>query len=131
MRKRCLEALRQTFRPEFLNRVDEIVIFDPLGKEELERIIEIQLGQLRKLVAERRVEIELTPAARQLLYREGYDPQFGARPLKRAIQRLVQDPLAMKILNGEILPGDRVLVDADLSKGEMKFERARAEVAAK
>jgi ATP-dependent Clp protease ATP-binding subunit ClpB len=131
MRKRCLEALRQTFRPEFLNRVDEIVIFNPLGKKELERIIEIQLGQLRKLVAERRVEIELTPAARQLLYREGYDPQFGARPLKRAIQRLVQDPLAMKILNGEILPGDRVLVDADLSKGETKFERARAEVAAK
>ncbi len=130
MRKRSMEALRQTFRPEFLNRVDEIVIFNPLGKGELERIVEIQLGHLRKLLADRKLEIELTRAARQLLYREGYDPQFGARPLKRAIQRLIQDPLAMKILNGEVLPGERVVVDADLGKGEMKFERARAPLAA-
>ncbi len=130
MRKHCMEALRQTFRPEFLNRVDEIVIFNPLDRAELERIVEIQLGHLRKLLAERKVEIELTPAAKKLLYREGYDPQFGARPLKRAIQRLIQDPLAMKILNGEVLPGDRVVVDADLSKGEMKFERTSATVAA-
>ena len=130
MRKRSMEALRQTFRPEFLNRVDEIVIFNPLGKAELERIVEIQLGYLRKLLAERKLEIELTPAARQLLYREGYDPQFGARPLKRAIQRLIQDPLAMKVLNGEVLPGDRVTVDANLGKGEMKFERAGSPVAA-
>jgi ATP-dependent Clp protease ATP-binding subunit ClpB len=124
LKKRIHEALLEHFRPEFLNRVDEIVIFNPLGKENIKKIIELQLGNLKKLLAERKIQIELTPRAHELLFREGYDPQFGARPLKRAIQRLVQDPLAMKLLDGEVTPGETIEVDADLKKGEMKFERA-------
>src|SRR3989454_37240 len=124
VRNRIHEELLQHFRPEFINRVDEIVIFNPLGKAEIEKIIELQLVNLKKLLAERKVEIELTDKARELLFRKGYDPQFGARPLKRAIQRLIQDPLAMKILDGKILSGDRVAVDADMKKEEMTFERA-------
>ena len=129
VRNRIHEELLQHFRPEFINRVDEIVIFNPLGKAEIEKIIELQLVNLKKLLGERKVEIELTEKARELLFRKGYDPQFGARPLKRAIQRLVQDPLAMKILDGEILSGDRVAVDADMKKEEMTFERAAAKAA--
>jgi ATP-dependent Clp protease ATP-binding subunit ClpB len=106
--------------------VDEIVIFNPLGKENIKKIIELQLGYLKNLLAERKIQIELTPKAHELLFCEGYDPQFGARPLKRAIQRLIQDPLAMKLLDGEVLPGDTVEVDADLKKGTMAFERATA-----
>src|SRR2546428_7784720 len=124
VRNRIHEELLQHFRPEFINRVDEIVIFNPLGKAEIEKIIELQLVNLKKLLAERKVEIELTDKARELLFRKGYDPQFGARPLKRAIQRLIQDPLAMTILDGKILSGDRVTVDADMKKEEMTFERA-------
>src|SRR2546426_1893940 len=124
VRNRIHEELLQHFRPEFINRVDEIVIFNPLGKAEIEKIIELQLVNLKKLLGERKVEIELTEKARELLFRKGYDPQFGARPLKRAIQRLVQDPLAMKILDGKILSGDRVAVDADMKKEEMTFDRA-------
>jgi len=129
VRNRIHEELLQHFRPEFINRVDEIVIFNPLGKAEIEKIIELQLVNLKKLLAERKVEIELTEKARELLFRKGYDPQFGARPLKRAIQRLVQDPLAMKILDGEILPGSHVVVDADMKKEEMTFDRAAAKAA--
>ena len=126
LRKRIHEALLEQFRPEFLNRVDEIVIFNPLGKENIKKIIELQLGYLKNLLAERKIQIELTPRANELLFREGYDPQFGARPLKRAIQRLIQDPLAMKLLDGEVLPGETVEVDGDLKKGTMTFERATA-----
>jgi ATP-dependent Clp protease ATP-binding subunit ClpB len=129
LKKRIHEALLQNFRPEFLNRVDEIVIFNALGKEQIEEIIEIQLENLRALLAERKIQIELTKKARELLFQEGYDPQFGARPLKRAIQRLIQDPLAMKILDGEVLPGETLTVDADLKRDEMHFERAKAKVA--
>jgi len=126
LKKRIHEALLEQFRPEFLNRVDEIVIFNPLGKDNIKKIIELQLGYLKNLLAERKVQIELTPRASELLFREGYDPQFGARPLKRAIQRLIQDPLAMKLLDGEVLPGETVEVDGDLKKGTMTFERATA-----
>jgi len=129
LKKEIHELLLQHFRPEFLNRVDEIVIFNALGKEEIEKIIVLQLENLRKLLAERKIQIELTDKARELLFREGYDPQFGARPLKRAIQRLIQDPLAMKILDGEILPGDTLTVEGDLKKGEMRFTRASAKAA--
>jgi len=128
LKKRIQETLLQHFRPEFLNRVDEIVIFNPLGKAEIGQIIHLQLEHLRKLLAERKVKIDLTDQARQLLFERGYDPQFGARPLKRAIQRLIQDPLAMKLLDGDVLSGDTVLVDADLIKGEMTFERKSREV---
>jgi ATP-dependent Clp protease ATP-binding subunit ClpB len=126
LKKRIHEALLEHFRPEFLNRVDEIVIFNPLGKENIKKIIELQLGYLKNLLAERKIQIELTPKANELLFREGYDPQFGARPLKRAIQRLIQDPLAMKLLDGEVLPSETVEVDGDLKKGTMTFTRETA-----
>jgi ATP-dependent Clp protease ATP-binding subunit ClpB len=131
LKRQIHETLLQHFRPEFLNRVDEIVIFNALGKQEIEKIIELQLANLRRLLAERKVQIELTPKAQELLFEQGYDPQFGARPLKRAIQRLIQDPLAMKLLDGEVAPGDSLTVDADLKKGEMTFARATAKAARK
>jgi ATP-dependent Clp protease ATP-binding subunit ClpB len=129
-REQAMEALRGVFRPEFLNRVDDIVIFSPLGQDQLEKIIGLQLLQVEKLLAERHLTLHLTKAARELLFREGYDPAYGARPLKRAIQRLIQDPLAMRILDGSVLPGDTVLVDADRKSGEMKFEREPAKASA-
>ncbi len=107
-----MQELRNTLRPEFLNRIDEIVIFAPLGAEQIERIVDIQLGHLRKRLADKRIELDVTEAARALLAREGYDRTFGARPLKRTIQRLVQDALALKLLEREIAPGDTVTVDA-------------------
>ena len=110
LRKRIQATLLQHFRPEFINRVDEIVIFNPLGKSEIEKIIDLQAANLLTVLAERKITIELSDKARELLFREGYDPQFGARPLKRAIQRLIQDPLAMKILDGEVMPGDTIEV---------------------
>jgi len=131
LRKRIQESLLEHFRPEFINRLDEIVIFNSLGKDEIEKIIDLQLANLRTLLAERKVEVQLTDKARELLFRQGYDAQFGARPLKRAIQRLIQDPLAMKLLDGEVLPGDSVSVGADPKRGEMKFERVTAKVARK
>jgi len=125
-RKEAMEALRQAFRPEFLNRIDEIVIFNPLGKEQLERIVGLLLKNVEKLLAERQITLELTPAANELLLREGYDPAYGARPLRRTIQRLIQDPLALQILEGTILPGDHVRVDRDGKKDAMRFERIAA-----
>ena len=119
-----MEALRQHFRPEFLNRVDDIVVFKPLGEEQLTHIIELRLDDLRKLLADRKITIELTPAAKELLFLEGYDRAYGARPLKRAIQRLVQDPLALKILEGEIRQGDHVVIDADVPQRRMTFSVA-------
>jgi len=117
-----MNTLHGHFRPEFLNRVDDIIIFRPLGKEQLVRIIELRLEDVRRLLADRKISIELTDAAKELLFAQGYDPNFGARPLKRAIQKLIQDPLALKILDGEILHGDHVVVDADKKAGKMKFE---------
>jgi ATP-dependent Clp protease ATP-binding subunit ClpB len=111
IREAALENLRGEFRPEFLNRVDEIVVFRPLTREQVGRIVEIQLGRLRKLIEERQITIELSPAAREAIADAGYDPVYGARPLKRAIQRMVQDPLATKLLRGEFKPGDHVVVD--------------------
>jgi ATP-dependent Clp protease ATP-binding subunit ClpB len=111
IREAALEHLRAEFRPEFLNRVDEIVVFRPLTRDDLGRIVEIQLGRLRKLLEERKLTLELSEAARETIADAGYDPVYGARPLKRAIQRLVQDPLAQKILRGEFKPGDHIVVD--------------------
>jgi ATP-dependent Clp protease ATP-binding subunit ClpB len=125
-RKLAMDALRAAFRPEFLNRIDEIVIFNPLGKEQLERIVGLLLKNVEKLLAERQITLELTPAARELLLREGYDPAYGARPLRRTIQRMIQDPLALQILEGKILPGDRMRVDRDAKNDAMRFERAPA-----
>jgi ATP-dependent Clp protease ATP-binding subunit ClpB len=120
--ERVLEALHGHFRPEFLNRVDDIIVFAPLGKEQLVKIIELRLEDVRRLLADRKISIELTDAAKDMLFTQGYDPNFGARPLKRAIQKLVQDPLALQILDGQILHGDHVVVDADKKAGKMKFE---------
>jgi ATP-dependent Clp protease ATP-binding subunit ClpB len=117
--KQVMHALHSHFKPEFLNRVDDIIIFRPLGKEQLVKIIELRLEDVRRLLAERKISVELTDAAKDLLFTEGFDPNFGARPLKRAIQKLVQDPLAMKILDGEVLHGDHVVVDADKKTGKM------------
>jgi len=109
--EQVLTALRGHFKPEFLNRVDDIVVFHPLGNEQLTKIVELRLQDLRELLAGRKIALELTDAARKLIFTAGYDPAYGARPLKRAIQRMIQDPLAMKILDGEILHGDHVLLD--------------------
>jgi ATP-dependent Clp protease ATP-binding subunit ClpB len=119
--KQVLEALHAHFKPEFLNRVDDIIVFHPLGKEQLVKIIELRLEDVRRLLADRKISLELTDTAKELLFAQGYDPNFGARPLKRAIQKLVQDPLALKILDGEILNGDHVIVDADKRLGKMTF----------
>jgi ATP-dependent Clp protease ATP-binding subunit ClpB len=119
--KQVMIALHGHFKPEFLNRVDDIIVFRPLGKEQLVKIIELRLEDVRRLLAERKISLELTDAAKDLLFSEGFDPNFGARPLKRAIQKLVQDPLALKILDGDVLHGDHVVVDADKKAGKMKF----------
>jgi ATP-dependent Clp protease ATP-binding subunit ClpB len=123
--KQVMNALHNHFKPEFLNRVDDIIVFSPLGREQLVKIIELRLEDVRRLLAERKISIELTDAAKELLFTEGFDPNFGARPLKRAIQKLVQDPLALKILDGEVLHGDHIIVDADRRAGKMKFEVSR------
>jgi ATP-dependent Clp protease ATP-binding subunit ClpB len=128
-RKEALEALRQAFRPEFINRIDDIVLFNPLGQEQLNKIVDLELAKVMRLLAERNVRIELRPAARERLVREGYDPAYGARPLRRTIQRLVQDPLAMRILDGSILPGDLVRVDIDRAAESMRFERVERQTA--
>jgi len=132
--KQVMETLHGHFKPEFLNRVDDIIIFHPLGKEQLVKIVDLRLEDLRRLLADRKISLELTDAAKELLFNEGYDPNFGARPLKRAIQKLVQDPLALKILDGEVLHGDHVVVDADRKTGKMTFkvsERVGEKVAAR
>jgi ATP-dependent Clp protease ATP-binding subunit ClpB len=110
--RRVREVLRSHFRPEFLNRIDEIVVFHALSRAQLKEIIEIQLERLRKLLSDRRITIELSDAAKELIVSEGYDPAFGARPLKRVIQHRIADPLALEILQGKIQEGDHVLVDA-------------------
>jgi len=109
---RVMEELRKQFRPEFLNRVDDIVVFHPLGESQLTHIVDLRLKDLEKLLADRKITLELTDAAREAIFKAGYDRAYGARPLKRAIQRLVQDPLAMRILDGRILHGDHIKVEA-------------------
>jgi ATP-dependent Clp protease ATP-binding subunit ClpB len=127
-RELALAALQELFRPEFLNRVDDIVLFKPLGKDQIERIIGLQLRNLIQILAARQITLKLTPAAKALLLREGYDPAYGARPMKRAIQRVIQDPLALKILDGEVHAGDEIMADADPSGEGMRFERTQSKV---
>ncbi len=126
---RVMEVLKAHFRPEFLNRVDDIVIFRPLGEEQLAHIIDLRLADLKKLLFDRKITIELTSGARHQLLLTGYDRAYGARPLKRALQRLIQDPLAIKILDGEVLHGDHVKIDADPLAGKLLFEVERSAVA--
>ena len=122
MRSRAMDALRTQFRPEFLNRLDEIVFFNSLTAEHIKQIVEIQLQYLRKRLSDRKIEIEVTDRAEQELAVEGFDPTYGARPLKRTIQKRIQDPLAMKILEGEFHDGDHIAIDA--LDGEFAFTRA-------
>ena len=122
-RKSILDALRSTFRPEFLNRIDDILVFNTLSREDLSRIIHIQLKRVIALLAERGLKLELTKSAEELIMTEGYDPQYGARPMRRAIQRLIQDPLAMQLLSGQFRPGDTVIADADPASRTLKFEK--------
>jgi ATP-dependent Clp protease ATP-binding subunit ClpB len=122
VRRRVTDALRATFRPEFLNRIDETIIFHRLDEMHIGRIVEIQIAKLAKLLEERKIGIRLTDAAKAVLVKEGYDPAYGARPLKRAIQRLVQDPLALEILRGAFQEGDTV--EADARDGEIVFQKA-------
>jgi ATP-dependent Clp protease ATP-binding subunit ClpB len=118
--------LRRHFRPEFLNRVDDVIVFHPLGLAELERIVELQLRRVERLLEERRIRLEISPAAKARIAEEGFDPAFGARPLKRAIQRLVQNPLALRLLEGEFADGETIVVDAEAGSAQLAFRRGDA-----
>jgi ATP-dependent Clp protease ATP-binding subunit ClpB len=124
VRRQVTDALRQHFRPEFLNRIDEIIFFHALGLEHMTSIVDIQVRGLLKRLEDRKVHVELTDAAKKFLVSEGYDPMYGARPLKRTIQRRVLDPLAMRVLEGEFHEGDRIVVD--VGDNELRFEKAQA-----
>ena len=128
VRRQVTEALRQHFRPEFLNRVDEIIFFHALGLEHMKQIIDIQVHNLLKRLEDRKIHVELTDAAKAFIVSEGYDPMYGARPLKRTIQRRVLDPLAMRVLEGDFREGDRVMVD--VGQNELTFEKAGSKAAA-
>ena len=119
---RSAEEMRDRFRPEFLNRIDEIVEFHPLSREQLGDIVELQLARLRGRLADRAIGLRLTDAAKEHVAEAGWDPAYGARPLKRALQRLVENPLALRLLEGEFEPGDTVVVD--VRDGELTFEKA-------
>ncbi len=121
-RESVMRVLREHFRPEFLNRVDDTVIFHPLGNAQLSAILDLRLNELRKLLEDRAISLELTESARQLILAAGSDPAYGARPLKRALQRMIQDPLAMKILDGEVLHGAHVRIDVDRNSNQLVFE---------
>jgi len=121
-RESVMRILREHFRPEFLNRVDDIVIFRPLGHAQMGQILELRLDEIRKLLADRQISLELTEPARQLILASGSDAAYGARPLKRALQRMIQDPLAMKILDGEVLHGSHVRIDVDRNSNQLHFE---------
>jgi len=111
MKDDLMQALRQTFRPEFLNRIDEIVVFGTLGRDQITKIVDIQLEDLRKRLAARKITLSLSDEARRFLAEQGYDPVFGARPLKRTIQRLIENPLASEVLAGHFVEGDHVVVE--------------------
>jgi ATP-dependent Clp protease ATP-binding subunit ClpB len=128
VRARVQEALRTNFRPEFLNRVDETIIFHGLSREQIGQIVEIQLRGLRKRLAERKMDLTLLPAAKTFLAAEGYDPVYGARPLKRTIQKRLLDPLATKLLHGEIRDGDQLV--ADVEGGQISIKKAVPTLAA-
>jgi hypothetical protein len=130
MKRQVTDALRAQFRPEFLNRVDEIIVFHALSEVDLEQIVDLLLRGLERRLLEQDLRIDLTPAARQLIVREGTDPAFGARPLKRTIQRLVENPLARALLKGEFAPGDTIRIDADAVSGTLVFTTDRATVVA-
>jgi ATP-dependent Clp protease ATP-binding subunit ClpB len=124
VREAVIQELRLHFKPEFLNRIDDIVVFHQLSRDQIGKIIDVQLERLISMLNDRNVRLVLEPSARELLMREGYDPAYGARPLKRAIQSLIQNPLAVKLLQGEILPGQTVHVLANGDTMEFKTDAA-------
>jgi ATP-dependent Clp protease ATP-binding subunit ClpB len=124
-RHRVMEALRAQFRPEFLNRIDEVIIFHSLTREQIKEIVEIQIKGLKQRLDGRHMSVELTEAAKELVVEQGYDPTYGARPLKRTIQRRILDPLALKVLDGTFVDGDRIVVDA--RDGEIVFRQEQEE----
>ena len=121
-RRQVDDALREHFRPEFLNRIDEIIFFHALSREHLKQIVDIQLAGLVKRLEERKIHVQLTDGAKELLVREGYDPTYGARPLKRTIQRQILDPLALRVLEGDFVEGDTVIVDS-APDGDLSFSK--------
>jgi ATP-dependent Clp protease ATP-binding subunit ClpB len=130
MKQAVLNEMRQHFRPEFLNRVDEIIVFHALSEQHLKQIVDIQLENLRRRLEERHIYIELTDSAKTHLVRSGYDPNYGARPLKRAVQKEVETPLARLMLKGEVRDGHRVVVDYDSKGGKLAFTEKPIEAAA-
>jgi ATP-dependent Clp protease ATP-binding subunit ClpB len=123
MKSAVMEIVQQNFKPEFINRIDDIVVFHPLGTEQIRAIVDIQLGLLRRRLLERDMELQLDVAARDLLGEAGFDPVYGARPLKRAIQQQIENPLAQQILSGSFLPGDRIRVGVE--KGTLHFTKGK------
>jgi ATP-dependent Clp protease ATP-binding subunit ClpC len=117
------KALKSTFRPEFLNRIDEIIMFSPLTKEQMMQIVDLQMKEVRSRMEEHGLKVELTESAREWLSSEGYDPSFGARPLKRALQKYVESPLSVSLLSGEFVSGDTVIVDLNEEKKEILFKK--------
>jgi len=122
MKSAVMEIVTQSFRPEFINRIDDIVVFHPLGAAQIRAIVDIQLGQLRRRLMERSMDLVLDDAARDLLGEAGFDPVYGARPLKRAIQQQIENPLAQRLLQGAYGPGDRIRVGVD-EDGRLSFEK--------
>jgi ATP-dependent Clp protease ATP-binding subunit ClpB len=122
------DLLKQQFRPEFLNRIDETIVFHPLSKDQLTRIVDVQLAGLRKRLAQRNLKLAISDDAKKLLAEEGYDPTYGARPLKRVIQQRIENPLAKQILRGEFAEGDTIHIGVDAAKHDFTFEKG-AEVA--
>jgi ATP-dependent Clp protease ATP-binding subunit ClpB len=122
------EMLKQHFRPEFINRVDEVIVFHPLSREQLTRIVDVQLDHLRKRLAARGLALFVSDEAKKLLAEEGYDPAYGARPLKRVIQQRVENPLAGRLLRGEFAEGETVRVDVDPAKHDFTFGKGRETV---
>jgi ATP-dependent Clp protease ATP-binding subunit ClpB len=131
MKEAVLDEMRRQFRPEFLNRVDEIIVFHALSEEHLKQIVEIQLGRLRTRLADRHITLQLTDTARANLVRTGYDPAYGARPLKRAIQKKIETPLGRLLLKGDVRDGQTVVVDAESEGGDLRFQSEVQPVAAK
>jgi ATP-dependent Clp protease ATP-binding subunit ClpB len=126
----AMEELRRTFRPEFLNRIDDVIFFHPLTREHVARIVDIQVRRLQALLEERELKIQLSDGARAFLANVGFDPTYGARPLKRAMQKYLQNPLAKRVLAGEFLPGDAILADADPGAETITFRKQAAQAAA-
>jgi ATP-dependent Clp protease ATP-binding subunit ClpA len=126
VKEKVLDSLKENFRPEFLNRIDEVIIFNYLGKKEIKQIVDLELKKVRKRLKYKDIKLKLTNSAKDLLAEKGYDKKLGARPLKRVIQRLILDPLALKIVAGEVQEGDRVTVD--LEKGKLVFKNLKRAV---